>query len=174
LDQILRCINDNIMIENQQLASFGSKEELFEIVREDRERPWGGFFAIREDQIVAFKKMFFPELELDALQLQQKLSPKILIVGPNKRLSWQYHHRRSEIWKLVAGEGGIVRSDTDHQDSVQNLKIGELIRLSQGERHRLTGKNSWGIVAEIWIHTDPENPSNEDDIIRVEDDYARN
>ncbi|ERM83731.1 hypothetical protein P872_02715 [Rhodonellum psychrophilum GCM71 = DSM 17998] len=173
------------MIENQQLASFGSKEELFdfirvllqekgfEIIREDMERPWGGFFAIKEDQILAFKEMFFAELDLDDAQLKQKLSPKILIVGPHKRLSWQYHHRRSEIWKLVAGEGGIVRSDTDQVGLENDLEIGVLIRLAQGERHRLVGKNSWGIVAEIWMHTDPSNPSNEEDIVRVEDDFSR-
>lgn len=178
-------INDNVMIEHQQLASFGSKEELFdyvrdllrtkgfEIIHEDMERPWGGFFAIREDQIIAFKEMFFAELDLEEAQLKQKLSPKILIVGPQKRLSWQYHHRRSEIWKLVAGEGGIVRSDTDEEGFEKELKIGEPIRLAQGERHRLLGKNSWGIVAEIWMHTDPENPSNEEDIVRVQDDFAR-
>jgi hypothetical protein len=29
------------------------------------------------------------------------------------------------------------------------------------------------LVAEIWQHTDPGNPSNEDDIVRLADDYSR-
>jgi hypothetical protein len=29
------------------------------------------------------------------------------------------------------------------------------------------------LVAEIWQHTDPENPSDEDDIVRVSDDFGR-
>jgi hypothetical protein len=33
--------------------------------------------------------------------------------------------------------------------------------------------DNWGVVAEIWQHTDPAVPSDEDDIIRVQDDYNR-
>jgi mannose-6-phosphate isomerase len=29
------------------------------------------------------------------------------------------------------------------------------------------------LIAEIWQHTDSENPSDEDDIIRVSDDFGR-
>jgi hypothetical protein len=29
------------------------------------------------------------------------------------------------------------------------------------------------LVAEIWQHTDPDHPSNEDDIVRVQDDFGR-
>ena len=48
---------------------------------------------------------------------------------------------------------------------------GDQIKLSQGERHRLVGLADYGVVAEIWQHTD-EVPSNEEDIIRVQDDYG--
>ena len=37
----------------------------------------------------------------------------------------------------------------------------------------LTDLSNFGIVAEIWIHTDLKNPSNEQDIVRLEDDYSR-
>jgi len=53
------------------------------------------------------------------------------------------------------------------------LDLGEIVRLKQGERDSLVGLDSWGIVAEIWQHTDGENPSNEDDIVRIEDDFGR-
>ena len=49
--------------------------------------------------------------------------------------------------------------------------LGEILK--KGERHRLSGLDSWGIVAEIWQHTDAESPSNEDDIVRLEDDFNR-
>ena len=49
---------------------------------------------------------------------------------------------------------------------------GDQIKLSQGERHRLVGLADYGVVAEIWQHTD-QVPSNEEDIIRVQDDYGR-
>lgn len=34
-------------------------------------------------------------------------------------------------------------------------------------------QGGWGVVAEIWQHTDKDNPSNEDDIVRVQDDFGR-
>jgi hypothetical protein len=37
----------------------------------------------------------------------------------------------------------------------------------------LVGLDEWGAVAEIWIHTDAQNLSNEEDIHRLQDDYAR-
>jgi hypothetical protein len=37
----------------------------------------------------------------------------------------------------------------------------------------LIGLDDWGIVAEIWQHTDESNPSDEDDIVRLQDDYSR-
>ncbi len=52
--------------------------------------------------------------------------------------------------------------------------MGEIIKLKVGERHRLVGlPGGWGAVAEIWQHTDPDNPSNEEDIVRLKDDYNR-
>ncbi|MDO6436493.1 phosphoheptose isomerase [Cyclobacterium sp. 1_MG-2023] len=145
----------------------------FKIINQDETRPWGGFFVIDEEQISKFKEKFFPEVSLSPEQLKNKLSPKILLVGPDKRLSWQYHHRRAEIWKLVEGEGGLITSENDTEGALKEMTIGEVQRLKQGERHRLVGLNNWGVVAEIWMHTDPENPSDEEDIVRVQDDFSR-
>ena len=47
------------------------------------------------------------------------------------------------------------------------------IVIKQGERHRLIGLNETSIVAEIWQDTDTNHPSDEDDIIRVQDDFGR-
>lgn len=162
-----------------------SKQEIFKtvqhyldtqnltVVSKDFNRPWGGFFVIDEAQAVQFAEHFFPGIEINDLKISGKLSPKILMVHPNKRLSWQYHHRRAEIWKLVAGEAGVVTSDTDAEGSLQKLKLGEVIRLDCGQRHRLVGLEGWGMISEIWQHTDIHNPSDEDDIVRVQDDFGR-
>ena len=50
---------------------------------------------------------------------------------------------------------------------------GSQIVIEQGERHRLIGLNETSIVAEIWQHTDANHPSDENDIIRVKDDFGR-
>ena len=50
---------------------------------------------------------------------------------------------------------------------------GDQIILQQGERHRLIGLDDYSVVAEIWQHTDINHPSDEEDIIRVQDDFGR-
>lgn len=145
----------------------------FRIANKDQNRPWGGFFVIDEDQSQEFADTFFDGMPVDNLRISGKLSPKILVVAPHKRLSWQYHHRRAEIWKVIRGTVGVVTSETDKEGEVKVLEPGSLITLKQGERHRLVGLDDWGVLAEIWQHTDADNPSNEEDIVRVQDDFGR-
>ena len=149
------------------------KQNHLKIHKQDSSRPWGGFFVIEEAEAEKFIALYFPHLTKAELNISGKLSPKILVVAPNKRLSWQYHHRRAEIWKLIGGTAGVITSDTDEEKQTTNLKIDDIIQLKQGERHRLIGLDGWGIVAEIWRHTDKDNPSDEDDIVRVQDDFGR-
>lgn len=145
----------------------------FTIVDKDDARPWGGFYVIDEAEAIKFAHHFFPEEEPGQLQITNKLSPKILIVCPQHRLSWQYHHRRAEIWKCIDGVVDVMTSHTDKEEIRHTLHVGDIIKLKQGERHRLIGLADWGIVAEIWQHTDEVNPSDEDDIVRLQDDYSR-
>lgn len=155
------------------VESYLSEVELT-VASHDFSRPWGGFFVIDETQADRFIKLYFPHLQAKDLTISGKLSPKILIVEPGQRLSWQYHHRRAEIWKLVGGVAGVVTSHTDVQGEVKKLSIGEIIQLKQGQRHRLIGlAEGWGMIAEIWQHTDANKPSDEDDIVRVQDDFGR-
>ncbi len=149
------------------------EEKNFTVDKVDKSRPWGGFFVIEEDQAERFIKEFFPHVPLESFSIFSKLSPKMLIVEPEKRLSWQYHNRRSEVWRVVKGNVGIVMSETDEQTPVTKVSEGEYISLDKGIRHRLVGLNEWGVVAEIWQHTDPEDPSDEQDIVRLQDDYGR-
>jgi mannose-6-phosphate isomerase len=107
------------------------------------------------------------------LRLAGKLSPKILLVKPGARLSWQYHFRRSEIWKVYVGPVGIIRSLGNNQGELVEAYTGQIVTLSKEERHRLVGLTNWGVIAEFCQHTDASNPSNEEDIVRVEDDYFR-
>lgn len=145
----------------------------FTIISRDENRPWGGFFVIDETQSAEFTKKYFKGIDIETLKISGKLSPKILMVAPEKRLSWQYHHRRAEIWKVLIGRVGVMTSDTDIQGLVNEYDPGALVTLKQGERHRLVGLREWGVIAEIWQHTDPLNPSDEDDIVRVQDDFGR-
>jgi mannose-6-phosphate isomerase len=145
----------------------------FTIVSRDESRPWGGFFVIDEAQAQAFIRTYFPGIAAADFSGFAKLSPKILVVAPHKRLSWQYHHRRAEIWRVLEGPVGVVTSLTDEEGPLQEYPAGDLIRLQQGQRHRLVGLDTWGVLAEIWQHTDSMYPSDEADIVRVQDDFGR-
>ena len=140
---------------------------------QDQTRPWGGFFVIDESQAQAFADAYFDGLPVDTLRISGKLSPKMLLVAPQQRLSWQYHHRRAEIWQVVQDPVDVAISDTDEQSAVRSYQLGERIVLKKGERHRLLGLNDWGVVAEIWQYTDASQPSDEADIVRVQDDFGR-
>jgi mannose-6-phosphate isomerase len=167
-------------------AALTPKQQVFEHVREfaqgkgfrltvmDDTRPWGGYFYIDEAQTGEFIAEFFPHLGNADFDGFHKLSPKLLIVEPAKRLSWQYHHRRSEVWKVIGGKAGLITSVTDEEGPVRELPEGTMVSLDKGLRHRLIGLDQWAVVAEIWQHTDPANPSDEDDIVRVQDDFGRN
>lgn len=149
------------------------KQKGLEIHNQDQTRPWGGFFVINESQAQKFADTYFEGIPVEDLKISGKLSPKILVVAPDKRLSWQYHHRRAEIWKVIKGNVGVVTSLDNEEGKLEVLKPGDLIKLEQGQRHRLVGTSNWAVLAEIWQHTDDENPSNEEDIVRVQDDFGR-
>ena len=149
------------------------KSQKLNIIDKDTERPWGGFFVISEENAQYFSNIYFNGINTEELKVSGTLSPKILIIAPNKRLSWQYHHRRIEIWKVVSGEIKVITSHDDIERKEKILIKGDELRLSKGERHRIIGLDEYAVVAEIWIHTDKGNPSDEDDIIRVQDDFGR-
>ena len=143
------------------------------VVEKDIYRPWGGYFVIDEYDTQKFTDLYFKGTKTDDLKISGKLSPKILIIAPNKRLSWQYHNRRNEIWKISRGEIKVIKSHDDKERKEIILRQGDEIKLNKGERHRIVGTYIYSVVAEIWIHTDKDNPSDEDDIVRVQDDYGR-
>ena len=149
------------------------EEQHFRIVDEDHNRPWTGFFVIAEEQAQRFADVYFDGLDVSSLKISGKLSPKILIVAPNKRLSWQYHHRRAEIWRVIQGQAGVVRSNTDSENELELFNVGATVTLLQGECHRLVGLEDYAVLAEIWQHTDVANPSDEEDIVRLQDDFGR-
>ena len=142
----------------------------------DYEKPWGGFNQLDNDDADKFVEEFFPGLSPEEARLgnpNSPLSPKILGVAPGERLSWQLHDRRAERWRFLTA-GGFFKSLDDEQGDLQLANSGEIVQFARSERHRLVGDPAgFTLVAEIWQHTDPENLSDEADIVRLEDDYKR-
>lgn len=149
-----------LISQTEQLLS----ENNFSISQKDITKPWGAYWHISPESTNDFLRLYFPDFQSNGLSI----SPKILLVEPEKRLSLQLHHRRSEEWHVVQGPVKVIAGD---QELILNTN--QSVTLKVGETHRLCGLDEAGIVAEIWIHTDPNNPSDEADIVRLEDDFAR-
>jgi mannose-6-phosphate isomerase-like protein (cupin superfamily) len=143
----------------------------------DDARPWGGFVRFDYKDGDNFVREFFPEVDPVEARLgnpDAELSPKILLVEPEQRLSWQMHHRRAERWVFLTDGGYYKSMDPEDMGELVEAKAGDVVQFEAGECHRLVGaKTNMTLVAEIWQHTEQENPSDEDDIVRLQDDYKR-
>lgn len=133
-------------------------------------RPWGSFHIIDECDRQRFLSTYFPQHQ-DKMSGNEVL--KFLKVLPNQRLSWQYHKNRGEEWYVVQGPVKAYTSWTDDISNETLLQTGDSISLLSLQRHMLEGLSNEGIVAEIWVHNDFLNPSTEDDIVRLIDNYGR-
>ncbi len=144
----------------------------FEAEEQDLNRPWGGFIRLKNADAEKFIDLYFSEIK-DQFGSFENLSPKYLLVAPGQQLSWQYHFRRAEHWKVLEGKVGVKLSDTDNlPEETTTLQEGAMVQFPAEKRHRLIGLDDWGIVVEIWEHVD-EEPSDEDDIVRLQDNYGR-
>jgi mannose-6-phosphate isomerase len=88
---------------------------------------------------------------------------KLIYVNANSRLSLQYHKKRSEFWKVVKGTAMV-----EINEKTITLGEGETITIPRQSRHRVLALESECIILEIAYGRFDEN-----DIVRLEDDYQR-
>lgn len=132
-------------------------------------KPWGFTVGIQTKSIEKFIKYFFPKSQISI----EQISPRFLFINPNSQLSWQWHSRRNELWKVIKGPVGVILSENDIQTGIRVTNTGNIVVVNQMVRHRLVGLKNFAIVAEVWINLDINNPSNAEDIVRIEDSYNR-
>lgn len=143
------------------------------LTERDEDKPWGAYYYIDDAQRDEFIERYFGGVDI-TIPENADLSLKYLVFAPGKRLSWQYHHRRQELWRVIYGPVAVMTSESDVQTEPTQYQEGDLIKLDFGQRHRGIGlASNWGVVAEIWQHMEGENPSNEEDIVRLQDDFGR-
>lgn len=120
-----------------------------------------------QDALRAMKRSVRPWGHFHAHDKGEKWYLKTISVEAGHRLSLQYHHRRDEYWMLV--EGDAVATVGDSLDTLMRipLVIGEVQHIPLGDIHRLESVNG-GVIVEIAMGDFDEN-----DIVRLEDDYAR-
>ncbi len=149
----------------------------YEVEEVNDSKPWGGYYRLANKEAERFIGQFFPGLTMQEACLGLdgvELSPKFLLVAPAQRLSWQFHDRRAERWRFLT-KGAYNKSLTDDEGDVVHVEPGHVVQFGQGERHRLCAYDTehFTLVAEIWQHVDPAHASDEDDIVRLQDDYTR-
>ena len=88
---------------------------------------------------------------------------KLIYVNANSRLSLQYHKKRSEFWKVIKGSAMV-----EINEKTIILEEGETITIPRQARHRVLARESECIILEIAYGRFDEN-----DIVRIEDDYQR-
>ena len=108
------------------------------------ERPWGKYYVLEDGENYKLKR---------------------IEVNAGHRLSYQYHHHRQEFWTVVQGEAVVVLDGVEHV-----VKYGESIFIPLGAKHRIENRSSELLV---FIEVQTGTYFGEDDIIRLEDDYAR-
>ena len=88
---------------------------------------------------------------------------KIITVNPGEMLSLQSHKKRSEFWRVIAGDGTVEIGEVK-----KNTAVGDEHEIAIGEKHRLSAGPNGIQVLEIAF-----GDFNEDDVVRYEDKYGR-
>lgn len=110
-------------------------------------RPWGNYVKLFQENGVWVKRVE---------------------VNPGERLSLQKHAYRSEKWNVVSGRGLVVIADRE-----KKVGAGDVVDVPVAAVHRIgnTGKDKL-IFIEVAVRANGGELS-EEDIVRLEDDYAR-
>jgi mannose-6-phosphate isomerase-like protein (cupin superfamily) len=111
---------------------------------EESSRPWGRYQKLHQEEGVWVKR---------------------IEVNPKGRLSLQKHRCRSEKWIIVAGQGLAI---VDSQEIP--VKEGTVVDVPLGAVHRI---GNTGEERLVFIEVACGKDLSEDDIIRIQDDYAR-
>lgn len=107
-------------------------------------RPWGEYWVLEDS----------PDHKVKHIE-----------VKPGGRLSYQYHKHRSEIWTIVNGTATVTM-----EGIVTVHEKGDVVIVPLGAKHRVQNAGQETLVIiEVQLGT----YFGEDDIIRLEDDYAR-
>jgi len=111
---------------------------------EHDERPWGKYFVLEDAKTHKVKR---------------------IEVKPGGRLSYQYHHKRSEVWTIVQGKARITLNDLDTDHAAGNV-----IEIPLNAKHRIM---NIGEETLVFVEVQLGTYFGEDDIVRIEDDYNR-
>ncbi len=111
---------------------------------ETEERPWGRYEVLLDSDTCKVKRLY---------------------INAGHRPSYQYHHKRSEVWTIVEGQGVVTLDDKEII-----VTAGTTVEVPVGVKHRICNTGTEDLV---FIEVQYGSYFGEDDIVRVEDDYKR-
>jgi len=132
------------MVQVQDSSPRGIAAPNLEAVAATELRPWGAFTVLEEGRGYKIKR---------------------IEVKPGHRLSLQMHHHRSEHWIVVSGTARVICGDREVL-----LSSNQSTYVPPCTHHRLENP---GVIPLILIEVQNGEYLGEDDIVRFEDDYAR-
>ena len=107
-------------------------------------KPWGSFINILDENYTKVKQ---------------------ITIKPGESPSYQYHHKRSEIWVIVKGTAEV------RLDGVSTIHgVGDIIQIPVGARHQPINCGDEDL---IFVEIQLGKYFGEDDIVRLEDKYGR-
>ena len=107
-------------------------------------KPWGSFINILDERYTKVKQ---------------------IVIKPGQSPSYQYHHKRSEIWVIVKGTAE-VKLDGE----VKTYGQGDVIHIPVKSKHQAKNVGDDDLV---FIEVQLGEYFGEDDIVRLEDKYGR-
>ncbi len=108
------------------------------------ERPWGTYEILEDRKLYKLKE---------------------IVVNPGQRLSYQSHHKRAEVWTVVAGNG-VVNLEGQELDAFP----GRCLFIPREAKHMVECNGKKPLV---FVEVQVGEYFGEDDIVRYDDDYGR-
>lgn len=143
------------MSSSDDLCSAASNDDPRSAASSDDEaivpRPWGSFRVLHQDPKAGYKV-------------------KELVLNPGQRISLQYHEHRAEGWVVVAGYGTAeIRGPGRRRNYHFRVLPADVTMVPPKAIHRLSAGPEGLRVIETQVGTRLD----EDDIVRLEDDFGR-
>ena len=111
------------------------------------------------------KKVFRPWGSYEGVDKGDRFQVKQLVVKPGQKSSMQIHHHRSEHWVVVKGTAEVTLGDKNHL-----LTEDQSIYIPLGIPHRIFNP---GRIPMHFIEVQSGSYLEEDDIVRIDDQYGR-
>lgn len=152
-------LDDLFIIDTQDVLLVGKKsssqkvKQIYESIKENESlsknhlsthRPWGNFTILEDEKGYKIKR---------------------IEVKPGKRLSLQKHFHRNEHWIVLSGTAKV-----EIEDKETLVRPNESIYIKMGQKHRLSNE---GKIPVILIEVQVGEYTQEDDIVRFDDDFGR-